>query len=53
MYQILKIIEIYYHKFTPELRKQAHVQIKSSMKHKDERIRRTISEILLNNQVLL
>ncbi|CAD8206258.1 unnamed protein product [Paramecium pentaurelia] len=53
MYQILKIIEIYYHKFTPELKKQAHLQIKSSMKHKDERVRKIISEILLNNQQLL
>ncbi|CAD8179640.1 unnamed protein product [Paramecium octaurelia] len=53
MYQILKIIEIYYHKFTPELKKQAHLQIKSSMKHKDERVRKTISEILLSNQLLL
>ncbi|CAD8119653.1 unnamed protein product [Paramecium sonneborni] len=53
MYQILKIIEIYYHKFTPELKKQAHLQIKSSMKHKDERVRKIISEILLSNQQLL
>ncbi|CAD8124292.1 unnamed protein product [Paramecium sonneborni] len=52
MYQILKIIEIYYHKFTPELKKQAHLQIKSSMKHKDERVRKIISEILLSNQQL-